>query len=127
MSEKYYNEILELIKEKEANHLVREYQDNNETLKANWKIGKLLVEAQGGEERTKYGDNLIKKWSKKFIKEYGKGYDESNLKRFRLFYLTFPKSGSLSHQLTWTHYRYLLPIKNENERNYYINQKKERQ
>ncbi len=122
MSEKYYNEILELIKEKEANHLVREYQDNYAILKANWEIGKLLVKAQGGVERAKYGDNLIKKWSKKFIKEYGKGYDESNLKRFRLFYLTFPKSGSVSHHLTWTHYRYLLPIKDENERNYYINQ-----
>jgi len=30
----------------------------------------------------------------------------------------------LGHQfnLSWTHWRYLLPIKNENERNYYINQ-----
>ena len=36
--------------------------------------------------------------------------------------MTFPKSGSVSHLLTWTYYRYLLPIKNENERNYYINQ-----
>ena len=92
MPEKYYNEIKELINEKEANHLVREYQDNYEILKTNWEIGKLLVEAQGGVERAKYGDNLIKKWSKKFIKEYGKGYDESNLKRFRLFYLTFSRA-----------------------------------
>ena len=38
-----------------------------------------------------------------------------------MFYLEFPICGSLNHKLTWTHYRYILPIKNENERNYYIN------
>ncbi len=40
----------------------------------------------------------------------------------RLLYIAFPIVGSLSQQLTWTHYRYILPIKNANERNYYINQ-----
>ncbi len=39
----------------------------------------------------------------------------------RLLYTSFPIVGSVSQQLTWTHYRYILPIKNENERNYYIN------
>ena len=87
-----------------------------------WNIGKLLVEAQGNEKRAKYGDELIKKWSEIFSKEYGNGYDKSNLKRFRQFYIMFQKSGPVGHQLTWSHYRYILPIKNENERNYYINQ-----
>ena len=40
----------------------------------------------------------------------------------RTLYITFPIFGSLSQILTWTHYRYILPIKNPNERNYYINQ-----
>lgn len=40
----------------------------------------------------------------------------------RQFYLNFPIVHSLNGQLTWTHYRYILPLKNENERNYYINQ-----
>ena len=39
----------------------------------------------------------------------------------RKFYITFPIVDALRPQLTWTHYRTLLTIKNENERNYYIN------
>ncbi len=81
----------------------------------------MIVEAQDGEKHAKYRDNLIKNWSEKLSKVYGNGYDYSNLKRFRQLFLFFPKGGSLRHQLTWTHYRYILPTKNENERNYYIN------
>lgn len=40
----------------------------------------------------------------------------------RQFYKLYPISHTLCDQLTWSHYRYLLSIKNENERNYYINQ-----
>ena len=45
----------------------------------------------------------------------------TDLKNMRQFYLTFKKSHSLSDQLSWTHYRYILPIKEEGKRNYYIN------
>ena len=45
----------------------------------------------------------------------------SNLKRFRQFYLVFRKDGAVRHQLSWTHIRKLLPIKDENKRNYFIN------
>ena len=57
---KYYNQIKELIENYEVNSKVRYIQDNHEKLLTNWKIGKLLVEAQGGLNRAKYGDNLIK-------------------------------------------------------------------
>jgi len=40
----------------------------------------------------------------------------------RQFYLNFPIVQSLIGQLTWTHFLQILPIKNINERNYYINQ-----
>ena len=48
-----------------------------------------MIEAQGGEKRAKYGNQLIKEWSKELTKLYGKGYDVSNLKRMRQLYLTF--------------------------------------
>ena len=115
----YYKEVESLIKKNEINKGVRALQDNSETLYTYWHIGKLIVEAQGG---AKYGNNLIKKWGKKLSEKYGKGYDYTNLSRMRLLYIAFPIVGSLSQQLTWTHYRYILPIKNANERNYYINQ-----
>ncbi len=123
MNEKnYYNNVVELIEELEVNKKVREIKDNRETLFTYWNIGKSIVEAQGGNVRAKYGDNLIKRWGEKLAQEYGKNYSSRNLELIRKFYLLFPISNSLSSKLTWTHYRYLLPIKNENERNYYINQ-----
>ena len=85
-----------------------------------WNVGRLIVEAQGGSLRAKYGNELIKKWSVKLTELYGRGYDYTNLSRFRKFYLCFPILGPVG-QLSWTHYRYLLSIENENKRNYYIN------
>ncbi len=120
--EKYYSEIRELIENYEVNHRVRAFQDNSEKLQMNWNVGRLLVEAQGGLNRAKYGDGLIKKWSKKLSELYGTNYSYTNLKYMRQFYLLYPISHSLRDQLTWTHYRMLMPIKNENERTYYTNQ-----
>ena len=118
----YYKQIKELIENYEVNSKVRYMQDNQEKLLTNWKVGKILVEAQGGEKRAKYGDRLIKKWTLKLSKIYGNKYGYTNLSNMRQFYLLFPILRSVSEELTWTHYRYLLPIKNESERNYYINQ-----
>ena len=95
--------------------------ENNSTLTTYFEIGRLIVEAQGGEKRAKYGNGLIKKWSKELTDLYGKGYDVSNLKRMRQLYLVFEKGGTVSHQLTWSHYYTILSIKREQERNYYIN------
>jgi len=120
--EKIYNQINNLIEEKEINSKVRMLQDNSETILMYWKIGKLLVEAQGEKERAKYGENLIKKWGLRLSEKYGKNYSYRNLNLYRKFYITFPIVNALRSQLTWTHYKIILPLKNENERNYYINQ-----
>lgn len=119
--EAYYQEIEHLIKKNEVNKKVRKLEENNDLVTTYWRIGKILVEAQGGEKRAKYGNELIKKWSIKLTNMYGKGYNSTNLKRFRKFYLTFEKGAAVQPLLTWTHYKRLLPIKDENKRNYYIN------
>ena len=117
----YFEEIKELIENKEVKDGVRRLSENNDKLKTYYEIGKLLVEAQGGENKTKYGDMLIKKLSSKLMKDYSKGYSTTNLKNMRKFYI-IQKSQPVVDQLTWTNWTLLLPIKNENERNYYINQ-----
>ena len=122
MSEQqYYEEIEHLIKRNEINRKVRRLEENQTLVTTYWEIGKILVEAQGGSLRAKYGNELIKKWSKKLTDVYGKGYDATNLRKFRQFYLLFPKYAPVELNLTWTNYKELLPIKDENERNYYIN------
>lgn len=73
-----------------------------------YNVGKLLIEAQGGEERAKYGDGLIKEYATKLTNELGKGYTITSLKRMRQFYLIIEKGATLSHQLTWSHYIELL-------------------
>ena len=70
--QEYYKQIAELIESYEVNNKVRYIQDNHEKLLTNWTIGKLLVEAQGGLNRAKYGDGLIKKWAKNLEANYGK-------------------------------------------------------
>ena len=87
-----------------------------------WNIGKLIVEYQGGEERAKYGDKLIERLSIELAEEYGSGFTKSNLKRMRQFYLCFEKGASLRHQLSWTHYKYIITVKNTLARDYYINE-----
>ena len=117
----YYEQVESLIKNNEVNKKVRALQDNSETLYTYWNIGRLIVEAQGGEKRAKYGDGLIKEWGCKLSKEYGKLYDQRSLRRARTFYIQFPKWVTVSPKLSWSQYCDILPIKDEKERNYYIN------
>ena len=122
MENKYYSQIKDLIENYEVNQKVRFMQDNHEKLLTNWNIGKLLVEAQGGMNRAKYGDGLIKKWSIELEMKYGKSYSARELRQMRQFYSIFLKWCSVNTTLSWSHYRYLLAIKNEKARIYYINQ-----
>ena len=116
----YYEEIENIIKRNEVNKYARRIEENNDTLVNYWNIGKLLVEAQGGEMRAKYGNELIKKWSIKLTDKYGKGYDSTNLRKFRQFYLMFKKCAPV-WRISWSNIKVLLPIKEENKINYYLN------
>ncbi len=119
--QQYYEEIEHLIKSNEINKRVRKLEENHSLVETYWQIGKLIFEAQGGSKRAKYGNELIKKWSVKLTELYGKGYNASNLRKFRQFYLSFEKSSPLGSKLSWSHYRELLIFKDANKRNYYIN------
>ncbi len=121
MEKDYKKELIKLVEKTEVNKGYHDYFKNKDLVNNYFEIGKLLIEAQGGEERAKYGNELIKEWSKGLTEKYGKGYNSSNLKRFRQFYICFKKGAPLGRQLTWTNIKILLPIKNENKRNYYIN------
>ena len=61
----YFKNIEELIIENEATKKANSLRDNSNILRTYWNIGKLIVEAQGGEKRAKYGDGLIKEWGYK--------------------------------------------------------------
>ena len=120
MNNNYYNEIKNELLNNEVYKKVKDYSKNRNELSTYYSVGKLLIEAQGGEDRAKYGDSLIKEYSLKLSQEIGKKYNITTLKRMRQFYLIIEKGAAMRHQLSWSHYRELLPIKDINEINYYI-------
>ena len=115
----YYNEIKELLISNEITKKVKDYSKNKSDLTTYYSIGKLLIEAQGGEKRAKYGNSLIKEYSKKLTIDLNKGYSVTTLKYMRQFYL-FQKGQPVVDQLSWSHYTVLLPLKDVNKINYYI-------
>ena len=120
MINNYYNEIKNELINNEVYKRVKDYSKNRNELSTYYNVGKLLIEAQGDEDRAKYGNGLIKKYSSKLSQEIGKKYNITTLKRMRQFYLIIEKGATMWHQLSWSHYRELLPIGNINEINYYI-------
>ena len=56
-------------------------------VEAYWEIGKSIVEEQGGEERARYGEALLKGLATRLTTDFGKGFDTSNLRYMRQFYL----------------------------------------
>ena len=121
MEKDYKNELIKLVERTEVNKGYHDYFKNKDLVNNYFEIGRLLVEAQGGEEQNKYGNKLIKPWSIELTEKYGKGYNYTNLCRFRQFYIIFNKIAPVGQFLTWTNIKILLPIKNVNKRNYYIN------
>ena len=73
-------------------------------------------EEQKGKERAEYGKALIKELSIRISRDYGKGFNERNLWYMRTFYSIFPKVNALRSELSWTHYRLLLRVEKELER-----------
>ena len=116
----YYNEIKNKLIDNEVYKRVKDYSKNKSDLNTYYEVGKLLIEAQGGEDRDKYGDNLIKDYSKRLTLELGKGYSTRSLKNMRKFYILAQKGQAMPAQLTWSHYCILLSLKNDEEINYYI-------
>lgn len=86
-----------------------------------WHIGERIVkEEQNGEERAKYGKKLVKELAKSLQNEFGEGYSSTNLWLMRQLYLTFPILHSVSGELTWTHYKLLIRIEEQDKRDFYI-------
>ena len=116
----YYNEIKKELIDNEIYKRVKDYSMSKYELEKYYNVGKLLVEAQGGETRAKYGDGLIKEYSTRLMLELGRRYDVTTLKRMRQFYLIIKNGAPMVHQLTWSHYLELLPLKDINKICYYI-------
>lgn len=87
-------------------------------VEAYWSIGKQIADVQG--ERAEYGKQLLKYLSEQLTKEFGAGFNERNLRNMRQFYLTFPIRNTLCAELSWSHYRLLMRIEDQGQREFYL-------
>lgn len=78
---------------------------NHTMVQTYWNVGRLIVEhEQHGENRAAYGQQQIQALSKQLSHEFGKGFNERNLRRMRSFYLLYPIWPTVSAKLSWSHY-----------------------
>ena len=117
LDETFYTSIKELLEQARK----RIYRNiNSEMVFTYWQIGKMIVEKQRGNQRADYGDGLIRELSAKLTKDFGRGFDESSLRRMRQFYTLFPKCATVWHELSWSHFKLLIKVEEKNERDFYI-------
>ena len=120
--EKMYKEIRDELVQSAIDKRIDTHVINRNELTHYYNVGKMIIDAQGGETRAKYGDGLIKKYSERLTKEIGKGYSIQNLKNMRKFYLFQKRQPLVVQFISWSHYTILLSLNDINEINYYINQ-----
>jgi predicted nuclease of restriction endonuclease-like (RecB) superfamily len=88
-----------------------------------WEIGRHIVEfEQQGAARAAYGKKLLPRLATELTEEFGKGFDVTNLRHMRGFFLAFPIRDALRRELSWTHYRHLLRLDSETARLWYMNE-----
>lgn len=117
LDETFYTSIKELLEQARK----RIYRNvNSEMVLTYWQIGKMIVEKQGREDRAKYGDNLIKELSIELTNDFGRGFDTTNLRNMRQFYLVFQKRDTVCSELSWSHYRLLMRLDDNNARQFYV-------
>ena len=119
IDDSFYKEVRKVLEEARK----RVYRNiQSEMVLAYWQIGKMIVDKQGGNPRADYGDGLLKELSIQLTKDYGKGFDVTNLRNMRQFYTVFQKRDALRPELSWTHYRSLIRVEDSNARDFYINE-----
>ena len=96
---------------------------NSAMVQTYWKIGQRIIEEeQNGAVRAAYGKGLLKQLSEQLTEEFGKGFDERELRKMRQFYMQFPIWDTLRPELSWSHYRRLLNVDNAEARHWYMNE-----
>ena len=90
-------------------------------VKTCWEVGRHIVEfEQGGQARASYGKGLLASLAGQLTAEFGKGFDERNLRHMRAFFQCFPNWNAVRSELSWTHYRLLTRVEKETARLWYM-------
>ena len=115
----YYEDIKNRLIDNEIYSKVKDYSKERNKVITYYEVGRILSEA--GKH---YGEDIIGKYADKLKEEVNKKYNKSTLfKMKKLFYIfSNEKVAPLVPQLSWSQCLLLIPLKDENKINYYINQ-----
>ena len=118
----YYEEIKKQLIKNEIYKKAKDYSKNLHDLETYYNVGKLLVDAQGGANYAKYGNKLIKEYSKRLTNELGIGYGWRSLYNMRQYYIMLNENEILqaSPAISWSHWCELIKLDDINAINYYI-------
>lgn len=96
---------------------------NTAMVQTYWHVGRIIVEhEQQGQARAEYGKQVLAQLAVSLTVEFGKGFDASNLRNMRRFYLAYPIQETLSLKLSWSHYCKIIRIENAQARDWYANE-----
>lgn len=102
---------------------------NTVSIMTYWNVGKRIVEEeQHGASRAEYGKQVLKDLAQELVPLYGSSYSERNLYSMRQFFLYFKDLEILNSRvqnLSWTHYRMLLRVPDEDARYWYLREASE--
>lgn len=86
-----------------------------------WQIGQRIFEEEPqGKDRADYGKYLTEFLSEQLEPEYGSSFSKRQIELFRQFYRTFPIANAVRSQLGWTHYKILIRLDSQDQRDFYI-------
>lgn len=83
---------------------------------SNWKVGKRISDEILDNQRAEYGKAIVVTLSRELVKQYGRNYEEKNLRRMIQFAEKFSNLENvvtLSRQLSWSHFLVLIPLTGE--------------
>jgi len=87
-----------------------------------WHVGDRIQRELLQNTRAEYGQKIVATVSRQLAMDYGKGFMEKSLRRMIQFAEVFPDQQviiSLTRQLSWSHFRLLIPIKDAIKRDFY--------
>lgn len=112
-----YNNIKNAIVEAQ-NKIVRTV--NSTLVETYWKIGEQIFKECGENDRAEYGKYVINYLAERLTKEFGKGFNRTNLRYMRQFYMAFPIHHTLCGELSWSHYRLIMKVESPKARAFYV-------
>ncbi len=114
-----FNELSQLIEQSQQQVVS---QANSTLTMLFWHIGNRINKEILQNKRADYGKQIVATLSTQLEERYGRNFELGNLRRMLQFAEQFPDLSivaTLSRQLSWSHFRELIPIKNQEAKLYY--------